>query len=266
MPRPLVALDLDGTLLPRADCLPEAHIQAVARLLDMGVAVALVTGRPLLTTAWVWRRLGLASALVCFNGGWVGMPSGATIATAPLSEAQTRRAIASLDGLGGAISAYPDASTWVMDRAIAHTARWRELYGADIQIAPERFRAWAGPTWKLMFVCEPARMPAAERRLRARLDGELHVVISQEDRLEIQPRGITKAWGLERLAAHLGIGRAEVWAVGDEENDHEMIAWAGHGCAMGQAPNALKGVARHVLPSAAAHGLAALPDLIARHG
>src|SRR6202008_3632880 len=99
MAQRLVALDLDGTLLPRAGELPEAHVQAVARLLAMGVRGALGTGRPLITTAWVWRRLGLAGALVCFNGGWVGMPDGSTIAAAPLSEAQARLGIASLDGL-----------------------------------------------------------------------------------------------------------------------------------------------------------------------
>jgi Cof subfamily protein (haloacid dehalogenase superfamily) len=261
----LVALDLDGTLLDEGSRLPPGHARAVRELVALGAQVAIVTGRPLLTTTWVWRELGLPTPAVCFNGTWVGVPGQTPLAAKALAQADARTAIAALRDFDGAICGYPDCDTWIMDREIAHTRRWREFYRVDIPVAPERFSAWSGPTWKLMFVADPAAMAGIEPRLRARLGGAFHVVLSQNDRIEILPSGVSKDWGLRHLAASLGVARDDVWAVGDADNDREMIAWAGHGCAMGQAPERITAIARHRLPSIEARGLCALPPLIARH-
>ena len=281
-PRILVALDLDGTLLDDNSQLSPGHRHAVHDLLQLGAAVALVTGRPLLTTTWVWHELRLSTPIVCFNGTWVGTapvltadgatgPAGTTWAGCPLTEAEVRWALATLQksldgqpGATGAICGYPDAGTWLIDRATPHTQRWSAHYRVPIGLAPERFRDWRGPSWKLMYVAEPAVVAHALPRLRAGLCGRMEVVVSQPDRVEILPRGITKAWGLEHLAQHLGVPRERVWAVGDADNDREMIAWAGQGCAMGQAPAGLRRLAKHVLPSVDARGLCALVPMVAR--
>ena len=74
--------------------------------------------------------------------------------------------------------------------------------------------------------------------------------------------GHHKAWGLERLAGHPRHPRTAVWAVGDADNDREMVQWAGHGCAMGHAPESLRRLARHLLPDIHQQGLDALPALV----
>jgi hydroxymethylpyrimidine pyrophosphatase-like HAD family hydrolase len=48
------------------------------------------------------------------------------------------------------------------------------------------------------------------------------------------------------VADRLGIAQAEVCAIGDNLNDQDMVSWAGFGVAMGNAPEALKAVARYV--------------------
>jgi hydroxymethylpyrimidine pyrophosphatase-like HAD family hydrolase len=219
MTAPLVALDLDGTLLTEESRLTAGHERAVTELRRRGAHVAIVTGRPVLITAGIWRRLGLTTPAVCFNGGWVGFPGQPAMASLRHSEAR-----------------------------------------------PEDFAPWNGPSFKVMYVADPALTPAIVRDLRERFRGRFHVVLSQSDRLEILPKGISKVWGLSRLAELLGVPRAQVWSVGDAENDLEMVAWAGHGCAMGHGPERLLAVARHVLPGIHARGLCALPLLMERHG
>jgi hydroxymethylpyrimidine pyrophosphatase-like HAD family hydrolase len=54
--------------------------------------------------------------------------------------------------------------------------------------------------------------------------------------LDIAPEGVTKAAGLDEVVRGLGVTAADVLAVGDGRNDAEMLAWAGRGVAMGQAP------------------------------
>jgi Cof subfamily protein (haloacid dehalogenase superfamily) len=264
MRRTLVALDLDGTLLTERSRIPQAHARAVRELQALGAIVTIVTGRQLMTSEWIWRELRLSAPMVCFNGAWIGVPGRTPMAGSPIVEHAARMAIAAARDLDATLCAYPDERTWLMDREAPYTLRWRDIYGIDIPVVPERFDDWRGHSWKLMAVADAARMRTLAPRLRARLAGRFHVVLSEPDRCEILTHGVTKATALERLARELGVERDDVWAVGDAPNDAEMIAWAGHGCAMGHAPEPLRALARHLLPAVSVRGLCALPALVAR--
>lgn len=73
--------------------------------------------------------------------------------------------------------------------------------------------------------------------------------------LDLAPEGVSKASGLDYLCTKLGIDRSEVLAVGDGNNDLEMIQWAGRGVAMGQAPEAVLQAADAVVGSIEEDGL-----------
>ncbi len=259
----LLALDLDGTVLTDDCHAPAGHVRAIRAIERLGVTVAIATGRSLLTTRPVWRELGLATPVVCFNGAWVGGCDGVALASRRLSERDVHAVIAELDGVDGALCFFPHPDSWRMDRELPLTQVWRDR-GWPIEVDPDLRRTWRGESCKLMFVAEPDLVPALVIRLRERLGRRFHIVVSQPDRFEIHYHDVTKAWGLERLAAHLGVPRAQVWAVGDADNDREMIAWAGHGCAMGHAPEGVLALARHRLPGIEARGLCALVPLIER--
>lgn len=64
--------------------------------------------------------------------------------------------------------------------------------------------------------------------------------------IEAIPVGTSKASGLSNVCKGLGIDPSEVIAFGDAENDLEMIQFAGHGVAMGNACDALKDAADEV--------------------
>ena len=64
--------------------------------------------------------------------------------------------------------------------------------------------------------------------------------------LDIAPEGISKASGLEWVCRELGVDSSDVLAIGDGRNDIEMLQWAGHGVAMGQAPDVVKAAADEV--------------------
>ena len=57
---------------------------------------------------------------------------------------------------------------------------------------------------------------------------------------------VSKATGLASLAAHHGIAREEIIAIGDMPNDLPMLTWAGRGLAVGNAhPRVLEAVGEH---------------------
>ncbi|MEJ8737734.1 Cof-type HAD-IIB family hydrolase [Erysipelotrichaceae bacterium HCN-30851] len=64
--------------------------------------------------------------------------------------------------------------------------------------------------------------------------------------LEVMPKGITKASGLEVLSEQLGISMEEIMAFGDGENDIEMLETVGKGIAMGNAMEEVKAIADDV--------------------
>ncbi|AQX15441.1 hypothetical protein BCR15_04005 [Tessaracoccus lapidicaptus] len=68
-----------------------------------------------------------------------------------------------------------------------------------------------------------------------------HPTTSGASFLEVGRAGVSKASALARFCAARGIAASEVVAFGDNNNDVEMLAWAGRGIAMGNAvPAALE--------------------------
>jgi len=74
--------------------------------------------------------------------------------------------------------------------------------------------------------------------------------------------GVSKASALETVAERFGTSADDVLAVGDGHNDVEMLEWAGHGVAMGHAPDDLQAVADEVCASIGDDGLA---DVLRRY-
>ena len=72
---------------------------------------------------------------------------------------------------------------------------------------------------------------------------------------DVLPRFLSKAYGMQKLAAWWGIEMEETAAVGDSLNDYEMIQTAGTGIAMGNATDGLKTVADYVTSDIAQDGL-----------
>jgi Cof subfamily protein (haloacid dehalogenase superfamily) len=74
--------------------------------------------------------------------------------------------------------------------------------------------------------------------------------------LDLAPEGVSKASGLERVCAELGVDAADVLAIGDGRNDVEMLQWSGRGVAMGQAPLEVQEAADFVTETVEADGAA----------
>ncbi len=74
--------------------------------------------------------------------------------------------------------------------------------------------------------------------------------------LEILPNGASKGAALKTLIKDLGVSSESVMAIGDAENDIEMIQLAGIGVAVGNAGQAVKDAADVVVASNDADGVA----------
>ncbi|MGR5543174.1 HAD-IIB family hydrolase, partial [Vibrio campbellii] len=80
----------------------------------------------------------------------------------------------------------------------------------------------------------------------AELREEFTVVQSAPIFLEFLNPLANKGIGVAAIAEHLGIKQEEVMTMGDAENDHHMLKYAGLGIAMSNAMEETKQIADHI--------------------
>ena len=84
-------------------------------------------------------------------------------------------------------------------------------------------------------VGDPLRMDDLGARLRASFDGRLFIAKSLPEFLEVAEPDVSKGSGLHWVCEHLGITAQNVVALGDNQNDRELLLEARHGGAAGDA-------------------------------
>ena len=247
----LVALDLDGTVMGHDLVIPEAVREAIGAAQAAGVVVTLATGRMFGATIPFARQLGIDAPLICYQGALIRDPlSDEVLLATNMPGNEAAEAVRSLLDRDIFVLAYIDERLHIAERR-AELDHYLSLHpeGAEIVVSddlPAEVRA-AAPT-KLLFIAEPAIVAAELARLRAHFGERLSVTRSHAYYGKLTAPGIGKGLALERLAAHLGIPREATLAIGDQENDLSMIAWAGLGLAIGNATPIVKEAAAAVVP------------------
>ena len=250
----LVALDIDGTSVPpETDEVSPRLREAVDATRELGVHVVLSTGRGVLGTRPVAEALGLLGLpAVCSNGSVTAVPRDLTIVRAEtfdpapaveLLRATIPEALYAVErpGVGYYVSRpFPDAEV-TGDQVVLPIA---ELVSQPV-------------------VRMVVRWPEADVEEFVRLgeSGGLHGVnyaIGYSAWLDVMPPEVSKAYALEKLRVDLGVPSGATAAFGDGRNDLEMLAWAAHAVAMGDAVDEVQDAADEVTYTALDDGVAAV--------
>jgi Cof subfamily protein (haloacid dehalogenase superfamily) len=256
----MIALDIDGTLMPSAGTrMAERTIAAVRAAAAAGIEIVIATGRRQAYAAPLLAPLDLApeTILISSNGTMTRNFAGHTFDRAFLPLETSRALCAELRPFGGT-TVYTfdrlgkgELVLESLERLHERVARWVEANLASIEeIDPleDAFDVGEAPIQGM--VCGTvAEMGRAEAHLLATSYAGLIEMHRTEyaDRdlsiLDILPRGCSKGVALARLAARHGIAQAEVMAIGDNWNDLEMLRWAGQPVLMGNASPELMAIA-----------------------
>ncbi|TMW71484.1 Cof-type HAD-IIB family hydrolase [Alteribacter natronophilus] len=246
MNRHLIAVDLDGTLLSEQKTISPRNRAALAKARELGHEVVIATGRPYRASSQYYRELFLQTPIVNFNGAFVHAPNDRTFESShrPLDEETARTIIRTCEAFqvkNIMVEVMDDYYLRHLNRGFAEAftlgtspvdyGNLEHLLDADptsILIHPEK-----GQEKELTSLLNEAHAEATEQR---NWGAPWNVI-------EIVRGGVNKAAGLSKVAAHLDIPKDRIIAFGDEDNDLEMIDYAGTGVAMGNAINQLKGIA-----------------------
>ncbi len=232
----LIATDLDGTLLDSSSRVSARTRAALDAARARGVAVVPVTARQPIGLRQIAAGAGFDGWALCGNGAYAVRLDDGRMLFAEELPPDTIRALAE------ALQASVPGLLFASVREGGETFVAQDGYAAIAQLSDHKRdpatmggvpleQVLAAPTLKLV-IRHPELAPAAlfETLRDLGLSG-FEATLSGAPFVEVMAEGVTKATGLARLCAHLGIERADVVAFGDALNDVEMLRWAGRGVA-----------------------------------
>jgi len=256
----LVAIDVDGTLLPSsAKQLTARTARALRDAQAAGITVAIATGRRVAYTAPIFEGLGLRAdtPLITSNGAVVARLDGQAMDHTLMPAEVARGLCGLLRPFGSMVFTFdkPGRGALVLEdleQTHGRIALWVEQNRNAIEVVKPMEDALADGEDPIQgMVAGPIpKMREAEQALKASpLAAQCACVRTEYPArdlsiLDLLPAGISKGTALRRLAASLGVERAEVMAIGDNFNDVEMLEWAGQSILMANAARELRTLAK----------------------
>jgi Cof subfamily protein (haloacid dehalogenase superfamily) len=254
----LLALDLDGTLMDDDMVIRSDRVRhAIAAAQERDVTVTLATGRMFDYVLPFAHDLNITAPLICYQGGLIqARDENTPIYRTVMEPALIREVLGWQSEKDHHFVLYADGDVFLDERRHP-TSFYHDMLGTrlvwvdDLSDVVEHHT----PIKFLIFV-EPQEAEDILSELRQRFGERMELARSHAQIVEGNPPGVSKGDALQRLAAHLGIVQSEVMAIGDQDNDMTMIAWAGLSVAMGNGSPAVKAAADWVAPPVSEDGAA----------
>ena len=260
----LIAMDMDGTLLDASQKIPQQNLTALQAAIARGVHIAICSGRAASDVSFFASDAGLPDChVLSLNGACCLMrPHTQPYAVRYIEAAPADQVIDTMRRFNVTFAAFQPSRVIVVhgDDAVnkkhwgTHVARADAnayLYGM------EALDAHKGEGICKFVYIDRDRAPRIERVREALLPiGGLNVSSSWTNNLELMAEGVSKGTALMELAERLGIPRTQVMAMGDYDNDLDMIEYAGLGVAMVNGAERVKRAAQFVAPPNTEFGVA----------
>ena len=260
----MLVTDIDDTLLNSNHELSAENLAAIHALHENKHFFVLASGRPDGGMKQIVETTGLDTKdgyIIAYNGGKIiNVETGNVLFETGLEHhhfAEVSKFAAEHDL---SLCSYTETAV-VVNRESEQSRIEASLTGLDYIVSEDIVSYFQDKLIPKSIIFGPEEKIAEMRpKLIERVGTELEVVISKPIFLEVTPKGIHKGSAVRQLASLLEIDIADVIAVGDGENDLEMIKAAGHGIAVDNAANILKDAADEVCVTNDEHAIAYVVD------
>ena len=259
MQRHLIVLDLDGTLLTDEKVISEKTKKTLLQAKNAGHEIMIATGRPYRSSEMYYKQLGLQTPIVNFNGAFVHHPMDTSwnVIHEPIELKVVKEVLE-------AVQSFPikNMLAEVLDDVYLHYHDEKmlsafSLGNPKITTGDLRTILVNDPT-SLLIHAEEESVSLIREHLE-----DVHAEVIDHRRwgapwdvIEIIRNGLNKAVGISHVSSYLNIPQDRIIAFGDEDNDLEMIEYAGIGVAMGNAISPLQNIANEITSSNNEDGIA----------
>ncbi len=239
----LLALDLDGTVVKQDLTISPRVKDAVERVLEKGVVVTLATGRVFGSALTFAQELGIKAPIISSQGAMIGAPRKRPLAEWTIPLALAHRLIALAREAGLKLSAYVGDTL-----CLEGPSPWVYPPSVEVRVVEDIFSSLPDEPHKMRFEGDEGVIRASLSLLSEQFRGLLNLARPDPFSLQATHPQASKGQGVAYLARHLEIPRQEVMAIGNYDNDVDMVAWAGLGVAVGNASPRLLAVADEIVP------------------
>ena len=237
----LVVSDIDGTLIRRGEGFPKEVEQAAAELKKRGILFTFASGRlPYMITPFA-ESLGIEIPVCACNGTLIYRKDEILenhplrlLELRPLIETALLREMTVLYSLNG---------TEYCMRENEAVRRKQAERGSYHPIRPVREEEWESLWADKVNISDEQGEISSLLEWEQPLEGSCEITHYGNQGLEIVRAGFGKIYGVRQICAGLGISMEQVLAIGDNENDNEMLTQAGIGAAVGNTEAATKACA-----------------------
>lgn len=244
-PIKLVALDLDDTLLRTDLTISSRAKNAIKQAVEKGTLVTLATGRMYASALPYAQGLGLDLPLITYQGALVKYADGRVVHQQPLEMKHAKDLIISLKNYKFQINVYINDELYIEEKS-PELQRYAEVCGVPYHVVPNLVDAMKTEPSKVLVIGDAEKLDNLYAKMRGDFRDTVHITKSKSTYLEFSHLLATKGRALRSLASSLGLKADEVMAIGDSQNDLDMIEYAGFGVAMGNAVPQIKDCARYV--------------------
>lgn len=254
----LIVIDIDGTLLNSEHKLTDRNRDTIKKAIAQGVRVVLATGKTRTSVENVVKELGVDTPGVYLQGLMLCNADGTIRKQTTMDKAPARRVITYVENNGFDVLAYSGNRLLAKHNGEPFTEISKfgepqpEVVGPLVNILDTT------PINKLVIIStSPRKLKALRWQLNQQVGEQVTLTSSAvKSQLEVLPKGQSKANGVRILLKDLGVALENVMAIGDAENDIEMLKMVGLGVAVGNALDEVKAAANEVVSSNDNNGVA----------
>lgn len=260
----LVAIDIDGTLVNEQKILTDKVRDAIRQAIDQDVKIVLCTGRPFAGIRPYIEQLAFKKEeeyVISHNGAAITrLDSMEVVDQQPLRHEEIVELVQAAKGYPAEILLLNEEKFYVVARNGDEISQGvldeGKLVQMDVELIPIDQLPADEQMLKMLFYGSANEVDVVEQALPPVFRERFYIVRSQPNLLEIMAKGTNKGTALKKLAGQLGLSMDEVMAIGDGDNDYEMIEAAGLGIVMENGTDHLKGIAHGITLSNEDDGVA----------
>lgn len=246
-----VVIDLDGTLLNDKHNLSDRNKKTVRKAIEQGIKIIVATGKTRASAESVIAALALDTPGVYVQGLITYNSDGSIRNQSTLNKVAARRVIQYAESEGFTVIAY--SGNRLLTKSLNEKAKSIAKFGEPM---PEAIGSLVNhidsiPMNKLIVLGDEQ---SKLRALRWQLNQQIGDQIAFTDggvvtSLEVLPKGASKGNGVKNLLRQMNIFSENVMAIGDADNDIEMLKWAGFAVAVDNATEAIKAISDEIVSS-----------------
>lgn len=243
----LIASDMDGTLLPPYTSeVSERAKKQIDRLIRQGILFCPASGRQYPCLKMMFEPLGDRIPYICENGAAV-IVAGEVIASAPLDKVWARKLMQEImDHPSNEIQTNVVHTCYLQPKTQSYLDLMNGV-GNHNTVVEDIFTTLEEDLLKISVYCPDGVTPEFVQHLEDTYGHVFQILQGSSHFVDATAKGINKGWGMKHLSEYLAIPTEDILAMGDHNNDLEILQLVGHPIAMANGLPHIQAIAHRVI-------------------